>query len=373
MLTRIYANNFRCLMNFELHLGSVALLMGPNDAGKSTIFDLIERIRAFVADGCRIDETFGREHLTSWQDRHEQQFELEIAGESEKYTYHLRVEHYLEKRRVRVGEESLRYGERTLFEFSAKTGKARLYRDDGSAGGEYLFDWSRSRIAALHERPENKLLTWFKKRLGDILVVRPNPMSIGAETREETERPNIAFIDFASWYRFLSQERPDPVMRLHSALREVIPDFDVLRLRQAGEGKLLEAVFAMETPWPRRAYRLNELSDGQRALIVLYALIHCLPESGATLCIDEPKNCVALPEIQPWLDEFNTLCSEGSHQGLLISHHPRLINLLAREAGLWIDRSSSASPTRIRSVGAAGEETGIAMDQLVERGWICDD
>jgi len=242
MLTRIYANNFRCLVNFELHLGSVALLMGPNGAGKSTIFDLIERIRALVADGCRVEEVFGREYLTSWQDRHEQQFELEIAGKSEKYTYRLQVEHHPEKRQIWVGEESLRYGERTLFEFSAKTGKARLYRDDGSSGGDYLFDWSRSGIAALHERPENKLLTWFKKRLGEILVVRPNPMSIGAESREEAERPNIALTNFASWYRFLSQEHPDQVMRFHSALREVIPEFDVLRLRQAGEGKLLEAI-----------------------------------------------------------------------------------------------------------------------------------
>lgn len=123
----------------------------------------------------------------------------------------------------------------------------------------------------------------------------------------------------------------------------------------------------------RNGYKLNELSDGQRALIALYTLIHCLPESGATLCIDEPENFVALPEIQPWLDELDALCSEGPHQSLLISHHPRPINLLAREAGLWIDRSGSASPTRVRPVGAAGEETGISMDQLVERGWIFDD
>lgn len=373
MLTRVYANNFRCLVNFELHLGPMALLMGPNGAGKSTIFDLIERIRALVVDGCRIDEAFGREHLTTWQDQPQQQFEIEIAGESESYTYRLEIEHRPAGRQVRIGEESLRYGTRTLYEFRAETRKARLYRDDGSSGGEYLFDWSRSGVTALYERPGNKLLTRFKQQLGAVLVVRPNPMSISAESREEAERPDIALTDFASWYRFLSQERPDQLMRLHSALRRVIPDFDMLRLRQAGEGKLLEVVFTTQISELRRAYKLNELSDGQRALIALYTLIHSLPEEGATLCIDEPENFVALPEIQPWLDELDALCSEGPHQGLLISHHPRPINLLAREAGFWIDRSSAASPTRARPVGIAGKGTELAMDQLVERGWIFDD
>ncbi|MCB2262040.1 MAG: hypothetical protein LGR52_03760 [Candidatus Thiosymbion ectosymbiont of Robbea hypermnestra] len=46
---------------------------------------------------------------------------------------------------------------------------------------------------------------------------------------------------------------------------------------------------------------------------------------------------------------------------------------MAREAGFWIDRSSAASPTRARPVGIAGKGTELAMDQLVERGWIFDD
>jgi len=271
MLTRVYANNFRCLVNFELRLGQVALLMGPNGAGKSTVFDLIERIRSIIADGCRIDEAFSQEDLTTWQSQPEQQVEIEVAGESRNYIYRLQIEHRPEQRQVRVGEETLRYGEQPLFEFSAKTGKAKLFRDNGSSGGEYLFDWSRSGVAALHERPENKLLTWFRNRLSNILVIRPNPMAICAETREEAERPNIALTNFASWYRFLSQERPDQVMRLHTALREVIPDFDVLRLRQAGEGKLLEVLFA--TTKASVTFGVGRCQVGHPPLLVKHLLL----------------------------------------------------------------------------------------------------
>ena len=38
MLKRFYANNFRCLENFQLDLGGPSsLLIGPNGAGKSTV------------------------------------------------------------------------------------------------------------------------------------------------------------------------------------------------------------------------------------------------------------------------------------------------------------------------------------------------
>jgi predicted ATPase len=30
MLSRLYADNFRCLVNFELTLGRIVLLLGPN-------------------------------------------------------------------------------------------------------------------------------------------------------------------------------------------------------------------------------------------------------------------------------------------------------------------------------------------------------
>lgn len=41
MLKRLYVNNFRCLVAFELKLDSFAVLCGPNGSGKSSVFDVI--------------------------------------------------------------------------------------------------------------------------------------------------------------------------------------------------------------------------------------------------------------------------------------------------------------------------------------------
>jgi predicted ATPase len=91
-------------------------------------------------------------------------------------------------------------------------------------------------------------------------------------------------------------------------------------------------------------YRLVESSDGQKMLIALYTLIYGTKSEDYTLCIDEPENFLALPEIQPWLMRLYDICGEGQLQALLISHHPELIDyLLASPIGYWFERQSNAS------------------------------
>ncbi len=108
-------------------------------------------------------------------------------------------------------------------------------------------------------------------------------------------------------------------------------------------------------------------------MIALYTLLFCLSDEECSLCIDEPENFLALPEIQPWLDLLDNRTRQGQVQGLLISHHPRLINFLACDAGFWLDREGPGGPTRIRRVCSDEQTTGLPMSELVERGWIFDE
>ena len=45
MITRLYVNNFRCLVNFKAEFDSFAVLCGPNGAGKSSVFDALRLLR----------------------------------------------------------------------------------------------------------------------------------------------------------------------------------------------------------------------------------------------------------------------------------------------------------------------------------------
>ena len=51
MLKRIYIDNFRCLVDFELELDEVNLFVGLNGSGKSSVFDLLRKIQGFVSHG----------------------------------------------------------------------------------------------------------------------------------------------------------------------------------------------------------------------------------------------------------------------------------------------------------------------------------
>jgi len=82
---------------------------------------------------------------------------------------------------------------------------------------------------------------------------------------------------------------------------------------------------------------------------------------------DEPKNFLALSEIQPWLTTLYDFCSDGETQALLISHHPELIDYLASSAGYWFDRQSNA-PVRVSRI--ADDDSGIPISELVARGWL---
>ena len=45
MLTRLYCDSYKCLVNFEFRSVATRFLMGRNGAGKSTVFEVLELIR----------------------------------------------------------------------------------------------------------------------------------------------------------------------------------------------------------------------------------------------------------------------------------------------------------------------------------------
>src|SRR5271169_4305702 len=113
--------------------------------------------------------------------------------------------------------------------------------------------------------------------------------------------------NFASWYRHMTQERADAGSKLQDQLRQIIPGFESLDLRSAGANlRILAASFARPNSSPLELFRIGfeELSDGQRVLICLYALLNFVVEGNGCMFLDEPENYIAIPEIQPWLMEL---------------------------------------------------------------------
>lgn len=371
MLTRLYVNNYRSLVNCEFTFQRLNFLLGPNGGGKSSVFDVLHAMRDFARGETDTIVAFPQQSFTRWISAKPpiQTFELDLKNELGAFRYHLAVEHNPEEKKCRVKKERLELDGKPLF--ASELGQAQLYRDDHSEGPKYPIDWSRSGVGSLMEYPDNKKLTRFKKELESLFIARPNPQAMDTISRKETALFLPSLSDFADWCRHLLYSDPVLIGELTLRFAEIMPGLHSLKFEPVGENEKLFG-FRMGSSQNAVFYRFNELSDGQRMIIVLYTMLFGVPQ-GSVLCLDEPENYLALPEIQPWLDSLQDQTEQDKIQAMVISHHPKLINNLVHSNALWLDRPNANEPTRVRPVTLDPSEGGLSASTLVERGWIMDE
>ena len=366
MLSRLYVDNFRCLENFELNLDETNVFLGRNGTGKTSVLNVLRNIQSLVVRGSKVDAVFPARDISLNGQRNEQRFEIETRVDGEAYRYSLTVQHDLSRSKMRVWEETLEHDGNPIFEFN--NGEARLYRDDYSQGGPpYPFDWSQSGIGFLNERPDNKKLTRFKEDIANYIVVSCCPAFMDPETRTEDEFLEPLMQNFVGWYRRAAQENMSSIAPLFETLRGALPDFDSINLTESGENsRALKAIFQGPSSESIR-YGFDQLSDGQRALIALYSLIHLSSDRRVSLFVDEPENYLALGEIQPWLAEAAERTGESLGQLVVASHHPVIIDYMAGANGRWFFRDGDG-PVRV-SKEPKNTVDGLSLSETIARRW----
>ena len=370
MLTRVYIDNYKCFVNFTFNPSARQLILGVNGAGKSAFLDALRAIRDFTGAGEKVDRIFNQDTRTRWQTLTKQSFELEVSGNGGTYIYTLGVQVQDSKPESRVIKETLDFDEKPLLLFTED--QVRLFDDTHEKVAEYPFDSDRSAVSVLGRRKTSSKLEWFRTWLDGLSCLRIDPSRMGGEAREEEEVLEDDLTNFAAWYGHVIQEQTATLVQLQRALQEIIDGFDSLDLRKVGRtARVLRTVFSKEHLSPHYKqgveFDFDELSDGQKALIALYAVLHTLVVPGATICFDEPDNFLALAEIQPWLLELSDRVEDVGAQVILISHHPELINLLAPEHGVVFSRTGlgpvRAEPYRPDSIGK------LRPAEQIARGW----
>jgi len=372
MLTKIFLDNYRCFVNFEVGLSRCTLLLGPNGVGKSALFELLDQVRRFVGGEFTATEAFPSQTLTRWQTSTKQTIHLGVEGgqgnDVHSYEYVLEVEHEPARQRCRVMLELVRTQSQVLFKFAG--GDVQLYRDDGSSGPSFPFDWNRSGLTTVVERHDNKRLSWFKRWLQAVICARLNPSAMLSRSEREITHPRTDLADFSSWFRHLLQEHPAQTSDLFQALAGVLDGFESLELAQDGEtARTVRARFTAPSSGGSYPLSLAELSDGQRALVVYYSMLHLLT-SVPTVCLDEPDNFLALQEIQPLLFAFCDRAQEDGPQLLVTSHHPETIDHAAFQKKLVFSRANGG-PTRVKTASEI-DAKGLTLSEYFARGWHND-
>jgi predicted ATPase len=361
MLSRLYIDNFRCFVNFEYRPARRQLIIGANGSGKSSLIEALLFLHQFAVQGENVYDLPLLDQRTRWLRQREQVFELQASLDGGSYVYRLEIEP--DSDRPRVKSESVHLNAKPILEF--KTGQAELYDDSFERKFTYRLDWYRSALATVPQGDDIQKLRRFRHWLGGLACFRMNPFAMGPLAETAQPNPDFDLSNIASWYRHREQFSGQSAA-LIASLRATLDGFASLQLLPAGGARVLVAQFIDAVGGPV-AFNLTELSEGQRCLICLYAILHFVLAMGNTVVLDEPDNFVSLREIQPWLNAVSDAVEEGNGQILLISHHPELINQWAPNSGVRFVRDG-IGPVRVEEF--RGEpESALSPAELVARGW----
>lgn len=353
MLERVYIDNYRCLVNFELVLPDFAVLIGGNGSGKSVFLDALWSVFRLVLLEAKCNEVFTSETRTRWSSQPSQRFELHFREGDVQIEYRLVIDQ--SGAQPRLQSEQLLVDDVLVAEYDV-SGRL-LTRSRQAVIGEGLFS-DESFIARLEDEPVKR----FKGQLGTLWIMRLQPGHMAATSRQESAWLDRDGSNFASWYRQLTQTQTEDVSAYFSMLKPIVPGFKTLKLSAEGAERRLVVEFDLKGA--RYAVGFDELSDGQRALIVLYALIAFDFGRPITLILDEPDNFVELAEIQPLLMELSDRLADIGRV-IIVSHHPEVIDRLAAHDVIRFARPDGAAVRAGRLTDAP--EPGVKLSDFVMR------
>jgi predicted ATPase len=368
MITRLYANNFRCLVAFETHFDSFGILCGPNGAGKSSVFDAIRIIQGLGTGDAVLGGDNERDvkalEFTDWLESTIQEFEIDLTASGHAFNYLLHIEQASSDLAPRIIKERATCDKRELF---SRDLEGVVFRKATGSQSGFPLDWRQAALGAIQSAGDRREIQELQDAFADLLVLRPLPNLMESESRGEGARPALDLRNLTSWYRTLYQEQ-EWADHVRESLQTVWPDFRAFRLVDVGiQAKALQLRFDATNGRSTTTLFFNQLSDGEKMLIALYMVRSALA-TGAThaVLIDEPDNFVGLPELQPWVLNLMELLDD-EHQAILVSHHPELLNAANEEYGRYLWRDNHTAPTRI---GPLKLPEGMTAGEAIARGWI---
>jgi predicted ATPase len=368
VIRRLYVHNFRCLENFELPASgqSSMLLIGKNGAGKTAVglaLEILQKIgrganrvgelvkpgdlsrgRADalnsgpISIGHLMGEIVGRTDLPM-------RFEIEVELEARLFAYSIAFEFPAGFKELRVLDERL-----------AVDGKPVLTRaldQVGVAGAgpervaSFPIDWHLVALPIIQQQSTSDPAFLFKQWLARMLILRPLPVLITGDSKDETLEPNLQLTDFGAWFSGLLAHAPSAYAKIDEYLRQVMPDLKDIKNPLVGtDSRSLIVQFSNEQGTLKLPF--GALSDAEKCFMICALVLAANDAYGPLLCFwDEPDNYLAISEVGHFVLALRKAFQSGG-QFIATSHNAEAIRRFSDENTFVLYRNSHLEPTIMR-------------------------
>lgn len=358
MIQRFEIHNYRQHKSTVLTLEdcSSALLIGRNGTGKTNLCAALEVLRSIAQGKNRL----GQSILTtdfSWGDRSDPiTFHLEARVKGVSYAYSLALELSDKFKEVRILRENLTAAGVEVY--SRTHADVSLKPVFGRRSASFMIDWHMAALPIIQESAEDDPLKVFKSWLSCLLLFRPIPSLIQAESEGSALVPHPSLSDLGAWFTDLIQRSPASYKTIESLAQGFLPDFlDVQNPRVFGDAARLLIQFRKGEQSSRVS--LNQLSDGEKLFLAASILAAVFEAAPGTFCFwDEVDAHISVTELEFFVRELRRRSSQG--QLIVTSHHPQAMRCFSSENTFLLDRRSHFEAPVIRRLDELTYEGDLA-------------
>jgi len=354
MLRSIYIDEFRHFKNFKLNmLGPQSLICGLNGSGKSSLLDVIYRLKGFISGSMQIAEVCQIEDIPIWSNAAFgtllSQFEFSLEVEELKYTYFLAIKHNLRDGLCRVENEKLSNGTDIIFESNQGIANVRDVK--------FPVDWSVSALN-LASRQNQDIAMFIEFVKNNLVVVSLNPSAMNSFHLTPESALQLDGSNFSAWYADKINFDITSVASAFAEFKNFIPGFIKTILSSEGRYKELRVIIGAD----KQTYEMPfaTLSSGQKALFAIYLIMHTARDNSC-ICIDEFENHLSPVELQPVYDAMQDFFEKKNLFFLIISHNQQTITWFEKSAMLTY---TSGFPPFVK-IDNIRDDRGDIVEQLV--------
>lgn len=347
MLTRIYANNFRCFENFSFkpNPDSSVLLVGKNGSGKSTLRAVLKLLQQIGQGKSRVGDLVKSSDFTRGRSDVPIRIEVDANVRGRNYSYSIAFELPERFRELRVLQESLAVDGHSIF--NREVAQVTHHRDSGSPSStKFNMDWHLVALPVIQDHTLPNALEDFRQWLASIVILAPIPVLMKGEADTESTDIDEHASNWANWLSDILERYPSAYSDISEQLRHVMPDLADFRFERIGkDAKALVVRFKNELD----SFELpaESLSDGEKCFFLCAVVLAANRTVGPLLTFwDEPDNYLSLHEVS----QFVTALRAGftaTGQIMMTSHNAEAIRRFSNDSTWILGRRSHAEPTLI--------------------------